>query len=238
MPTLYQGNCLDLMPRLGFFQMVFADVPDNIGRNYNEYHDKLPEAEYLDFLDRVIRQSLMSAPIVWVSFNARWTVKLGVMADRIAQETGVEIKPCVQIFTFGMQMQHDLKNCHRPLWRFMRPGTPLYPDQSREPSWRLLNGDKRADPRGAVPADVFDFPRIVGNNKQKRKWHDNQLDQRIVERCIKLCTPPGGKVLDPFGGTGTTYRACEATGRDCTLIEIDSMYCSEIARETSLEISR
>ena len=53
-------------------------------------------------------------------------------------------------------------NNHRPLWRLMHKNTAvLYPDQIRVPSWRQENGDKRADPRGRVPGDVFDFTRVT-----------------------------------------------------------------------------
>lgn len=225
-----------MMPHLGFYHMAFADPPDNIKLGYSEYEDNLRTDEYLHFLDQVLRRMIMSAPIVWISFNARWTLPMGSIATTLVKETGLEVKPCVQTFSFGLQMQHDLKNCHRPLWRFMRPGTPLYPDQAREPSWRLMNGDGRADPRGAVPSDVFDFPRVTGNSKQRRRYHPTQLHEGILERCVKLCTPPDGKVLDPFAGTGTTLRVCKRLGRQCTLIELDSFYCSEIAKEHDLTV--
>jgi hypothetical protein len=42
--------------------------------------------------------------------------------------TGVEAKPCVQVFTFGQHNHHDLGNNHRPLLRLRRPDAPLYPD--------------------------------------------------------------------------------------------------------------
>ena len=92
------------------------------------------------------------------------------------------------------------------------------------------NGDKRADPRGRVPGDVFDFTRVVGNSKQRRPWHPTQLNEGLVERCVRLTTPPGEPVLDPFGGTGTTLRVCERTGNPCTLVELDPGYCARSPR--------
>jgi DNA modification methylase len=103
------------------------------------------------------------------------------------------------------------------------------------PSWRQENGDKRADPRGRVPGDVFDFTRVTGNSKQRRAWHPTQLNEGLVDRCIKLTTPPGDPVLDPFAGTGTTLRVCKALGNPCTLIELDPGYCKRIAAENGLE---
>jgi len=43
-------------------------------------------------------------------------------------------------------------------------------------------------------------------------------------------TPTGGKVLDPFGGSGSTAVACVELGRDCTIIEREPEY-AEIARK-------
>jgi DNA modification methylase len=142
--------------------------------------------------------------------------------------------PCVQIFTFGQHNQHDLGNNHRPLVRLMRKGTALYPDAIRVPSWRQLNGDKRADPRGRVPGDVLDFPRVTGNSKQRRPWHPTQLHEDLYERCIRLTCGPDAKPCDLFAGTGTMARACANTGNDCTLIELDPKYCKEIAKEHNL----
>lgn len=237
---LFHGDCIELLPRLGAFDCVFADVPDNIGRDYNEYDDNLPDAKYLSFIERVIWRAAAITPVLWLSFNSRWTLEFADIFTRVSKVEEMEFKPCVQTFTFGTQQTKDLKNCHRPLWRLMRKGAPLYPDQAREQTWRLLNGDKRADPRGAVPGDwhdtVFDVPRVVGNSKQKRRWHDNQLNEELVARCLKLTTKPGDSVCDPFGGTGTTLRVCEKLGRRATLIELDGTYCREIAHENGIEI--
>jgi len=44
----------------------------------------------------------------------------------------------------------------------------------------------------------------------------------------KLVTPPGGKVLDPFAGSGSTGKAAVLEGFGFTGIELNSEY-SEIA---------
>lgn len=43
----------------------------------------------------------------------------------------------------------------------------------------------------------------------------------LMRWLVRLITPPGGVVLDPFGGTGTTAEACLAEGFECVLIEQD-----------------
>ncbi len=263
---LFQGNCIELLPQLGQFDCIFADPPDNIGLGYDEYDDKLETAKYIELLDDLVEFSCVSANIVWISFNVKWTFEMGrIFADFLSRCPDWEGKACTQVFTFGQHNKNDLGNNHRPLWRLRQKDAPLFPDAIKVPSWRQRNGDKRAAPGGRVPGDVFDmqyptarpgltdnylktvmendlwpgdvfdFPRVTGNSKQRCDWHPTQLHEELVKRCVLLSTPEGGRVCDPFGGTGTTLRACREIGRDCALIELDEFYCHEIAKANGLK---
>jgi DNA modification methylase len=46
----------------------------------------------------------------------------------------------------------------------------------------------------------------------------------------RLVTPPGGVILDPFAGTGTTGLAAIREGFDCILIEREAQYVADIER--------
>ena len=236
MNKIINGDCLEVLRNELPVDCIFADPPDNIGLKYGKYKDKMPDDLYVAWLDNCLWQFTRKADIVWISFNAKWAAAMGKISHEFLSHFDKwELKTCVQTFTFGQQSQTDLKNSHRPLWRFKRTNAPLYPDSIRVESWRLKHGDKRADPRGCLPGDVFDFPRVTGNSKQRRKWHKTQLHEGLVERCIKLSTQEGNTVLDPFGGTGTTLRVCAAIDRPCTIIEMDNTYCEHIADENNLE---
>jgi DNA modification methylase len=211
------------------FNTIFADPPDNLGLNYEGFKDKNPW--YLQWLEDVIRLCVERSDCFWLSFNSRWIIDVGCIAQRVRDEYCVQVKPCVQSFTFCQHNKNDLGNSHRPLWRFMKKGHKIYPDRIKVKSWRQVNKDKRAAAGGKVPGDVFDFPRVTGNSKQRRKWHVTQLNEGLVERCLKLTTPEGGKVLDPFGGTGTTLRVCKRIGMDCTLLEASEFYYQKICDE-------
>ena len=43
----------------------------------------------------------------------------------------------------------------------------------------------------------------------------------LMRWLVRLVTPPGGLVLDPFAGTGTTGQACALEGFSCLLAERD-----------------
>jgi DNA modification methylase len=47
---------------------------------------------------------------------------------------------------------------------------------------------------------------------------------------VRLVTPPGGLVLDPFAGSGTTGSACLREGLKCILIEREAEYVADIER--------
>jgi hypothetical protein len=216
--------------------MIFADPPDNIGLGYDACNDKLSRRDYHRLLQDILDFSREKCEILWISFNAVHLPLMGRLVDDFVDFwDGWEFKPGVQVFTFGQHNKHDLGNNHRPLWRLMHKDAELYPDAIRVPSWRQLHGDKRANPKGRVPGDVFDFPRVVGNSKQRRRWHPTQLHEGLYERCVKLSCSPDDSICDIFAGTGTLGRVCKETGNPCTLIEMDSNYCEKIALEHDLQ---
>jgi site-specific DNA-methyltransferase (adenine-specific) len=50
----------------------------------------------------------------------------------------------------------------------------------------------------------------------------------LMQWLARLITPPGGTVLDPFAGSGTTGAACEREGFKCILIEKEVEYQNDI----------
>lgn len=232
---LCQGPCELWLNQLGERkpEVIFADVPDNLGLNYGGYEDNLPYEEYISKLEAWTKLIVNLAPTTWISFNSRYTIPMGVICSKLPSDITVKVN--VQCYTFYQHNKHDLGDAHRPLYRFQRPDGKLYPDAIKIPSWRQLNGDKRAKEGGKVPGNVFDFTRVTGNSKQRRKWCPTQLNEGLVERCIALTSKPGDLVVDPFAGTGTTLRVCKKIGRKCLLIELDPNSCAKIAEEHELE---
>ena len=55
----------------------------------------------------------------------------------------------------------------------------------------------------------------------------------LMRWLIRLVTPPGGTVLDPFMGSGSTKLACDAERFEFVGIDQDAHYC-EIAKARKL----
>lgn len=52
----------------------------------------------------------------------------------------------------------------------------------------------------------------------------------MIADAIRDASRPDELILDPFGGSGTTLLAAQATGRRARLIELDPIYCDVIAK--------
>lgn len=76
---------------------------------------------------------------------------------------------------------------------------------------------------GRSQDSVLDIPRPKRNAE-----HPTMKPVALVTRCLENSTQRGAVVADPFGGSGTTLLAAEATGRRARLIELDPRYCDVI----------
>lgn len=229
------GDCLEVLPHLPAVRMVFMDPPDNIGMKYEVFRDKWPDSDdYFLWLFECIEAGQQKAPILWLSYNVQhyWPITRGLLLP-----TAWTVKPFIWRYTFGQHNSHDCGSGYRPMLRLSGPGVKYYPDAIRVESARQRAGDKRADPRGRVPDDVWEFPRIVGNARERRSWHPNQHPEALMERMIKLCCKPGDLVIDMYAGTGTTLRVCDRLGINCIGIDISPPYCEHIADELGIEVS-
>lgn len=56
----------------------------------------------------------------------------------------------------------------------------------------------------------------------------------LMQWLVRLVTPKGGLVLDPFAGTGTTAEACFREGMRCMLVEREVEYQADIRRRMAL----
>lgn len=94
-----------------------------------------------------------------------------------------------------------------------------------EPIWYGWEGSK---PRvqqveDHTQTDVWQIPRPKVSEE-----HPTMKPVELVAKAILNSSKPKAKVLDLFGGSGTTMIACEETGRQCYMMELDPHYCDVI----------
>jgi DNA modification methylase len=100
----------------------------------------------------------------------------------------------------------------------------------RHPKDRQPRGPGNAE----TPAQFFycakasKADRGVGNN------HPTVKPQTLMRWLVRLVTPPGGLILDPFMGSGSTANAGQAEGVACVGIEPDEAYLNIARRRLGL----
>lgn len=111
---------------------------------------------------------------------------------------------------------------------FYAKGPDYFFDPPRVPatSNRMKGQSKKA-------CDVIDIASI-NNMAAERVGYPTQKPLPLLELLIRACSPPGGLVLDPFCGSGTTLGAARRCGRD--FIGVDrNPDAVKIARERCLQ---
>jgi site-specific DNA-methyltransferase (adenine-specific) len=228
---VYVGDCREVLRSLpgGCADLIFADPPFNWDVPYGEWDDARPREEYVGFtrewLDACLRV-LGERGSFWVNIPDDTAAEIVV---HLKQRGLVMINWCVWHFRFG---QHRVGNfivskVHALYFARDRDGRVWNPGAVLEPSDRAaIYDDPRTretrQPGMRVPLDVWygtNWGRIQGNNKERRKNHQNQIPETYLERVIRACSNEGQLVLDPFLGSGTTCTVARALQRKSIGIE-------------------
>ena len=69
----------------------------------------------------------------------------------------------------------------------------------------------------------------------EKRWHPTQKPLKLIERLIATSSNPFDKVVDPFGGSGSTLLAAEKLGRQAFVIEKDEKYVKAMVERFTSE---
>ena len=115
--------------------------------------------------------------------------------------------------------------------------TLKYPTRPQAETSQYNNGNGKEyiwepNPLGAKPKDVLEIP-TLSNGSWEKTSHETQKPIELVKKCILASSYPGHTILDPFGGSGTTYAVSEAFNRKWLGNEISKDYCQIIKERIS-----
>ena len=109
----------------------------------------------------------------------------------------------------------------------------------RFPANILLDEEAAAmlDEQSGGASRFFYIAKASKSERGTGNTHPTVKPVKLMRYLARLITPPGGTVLDPFAGSGTTLLAAEQEGFDSIGIEMNPEYC-EIIRKRMAHLSR
>ncbi len=231
--------------------LAFADPPFNIGYTYDVYEDQLAADEYLNWTrdwGAALVRTLKPTGSFWLAIGDDFAAELKMIFQRELKLT------CrnwvIWYYTFGVNCKKKFSRSHTHLLYFVKdPKAHTFnSDAIRVPSARqLVYADTRADAKGRVPddtwilrpqdlpegfladEDTWYFPRVCGTFKERAGWHGCQMPEQLLGRIIRASSNPGEVVLDPFGGSGTTFVVARKLDRRFIGFELSEAYAERIA---------
>ncbi len=237
--ALFAKDCLKALPNFRdcVVDTVFADPPFNVGKAYGDNtNDRLPEEQYLawckDWVQECVRV-LRPGGSIFIYNLPKWNISIGAYLNKLGMEfrhwISIEISACLPIPGRLHPSHYSLLYYSKGKPKtFRRIRTPILTCRHCGGEVKDYGGHRDAmNPDGVTLKDVWtDIPPVRHWKFKSRNRTANALSTKILDRVIEMSTRPGDLVLDPFGGSGTTFAVCESKHRHWLGMEID--YAKEI----------
>ena len=200
-------------------------------------NDNLGEKEFVEFLTKAMtnaKDALREGGAFYVWYATRTTEQF---LDGM-RRAGLEVKQILiwvkSHFTLGRQ---DYQWQHEPCLYGWKDGAAHYFVDSRKQSTVVedlmpdLAHMKKAE-REALLKEIYaeeTATDVIHESKPNvSELHPTMKPIKLIARQIRNSSQPGEKVLDLFGGSGTTMIACEQMDRQCFMMEFDPHYADVI----------
>lgn len=219
--------------------LLLADPPYGLGKDYGNDSDKMDAAAYLDWMTAWVDLALPKlkangslyifltwrySPEVFVMLKQRMSMMNEIIWDRRVPSMGGTVRKyssvhdTIGFFVKARDYYFDLDAIR----------IPYDAATKKARSRKIFEGAKWLE-LGFNPKDVWSVSRLHREHAE-REEHPTQKPLEIIERMIKASCPPGGVVLDPFMGSGTTAVAAQRCGRDFVGFELNPEYCEMIQK--------
>jgi site-specific DNA-methyltransferase (adenine-specific) len=208
--------------------LILADPPYNLGKEYGNGSDSLLRADYLkftkDWLNQAIR-ILKPTGSLYVFMGFRFIAHLYLLLE---EEFHLRFNSWIcWNYTQGMGRTRGFSPRHDDILFFTKDDQFTFNLDSVRVPQKFYRS--RNNMRGANPGDVWEFSHVHychGN----RTEHPTQKPEGLIERIVLASSNGNDLVVDPFAGSGTTLRICQQLDRQSIGIELSSEYVSLIEK--------
>ena len=244
---ILQGDCLAILPTLAAnsAQIVIADPPYNIGKDFGNDTDKQPMEQYLTWCEKWIKECLRVLKPNGTMFIYGFSEILALILSKVPFE--INRRWIVWHYTNkNVASLHFWQRSHESILILWKEDKVFHRDEIREAytegflngaagreragtKGRFSKGDKKttytAHPNGALPRDVIKIPALAGGAGMKERVdHPTQKPLALCEKLLRSCKQEEGYVLVPFAGSGSECVAAKALGLPFVGIELNEEY--------------
>jgi len=206
--TIFHGDCLEIVPTLGRFDLLLTDPPYELqakGGGIGAKRKYLADIE--GHIDAGFDMALLDAFENWIVFCSKRQLV------RLMQKAETKVWSLVT-------------------WNKPNP-TPLCAGNYLPDTEYIVH----AYTSGRLFGEYKDKSRYIVHPAEQNGFnHPSVKPLAVVAKMVRLGTQPNETILDPFAGSGTTGRAAKDLGRKCTLIEREERYCEIAAKRMAQEV--
>jgi adenine-specific DNA-methyltransferase len=233
---IYFGDCLDILTNHipdESVDLIFADPPYNIGKNFNGRIDRLKEVEYLEWSYQWLNLCIKKLKRSGSLYVMTSTQNMPYFDIYLRQKMTILSRIIWAYDSSGVQAKKYYGSLFEPIL-FCVKDKENYTFNANDILVEARTGATRKliDYRKPIPT-VYSSKKVPGNGWQysrvryRMEEYENHPTQKpiaLLERIIKASTNVGDLVLDPFSGTFTTSYVGKKLGRKSIGIEIEEEY--------------
>ncbi len=211
--------------------LVFADPPYNIGKQFGTFRDSWPSDEqYVKWCYEWLALCIAKLKPTGSLFVMASTQCMPYLDLFLRDHVTIKSRICWHYDSSGVQARSHYGSTYEPILFCVKNAKRYYFDaesvkvEARTGATRRLIDYRKEVPTlystSKVPGNVWYYPR-VRYRMDEYENHPSQKPESLMERIIVGSCPPGGTVLDPFSGTFTTGAVAQRLSRHFVGIEAE-----------------
>ncbi|WP_102266256.1 adenine-specific DNA-methyltransferase [Massilicoli timonensis] len=230
-------------------QLIFADAPYNIGKDFGNNSDKWESVHaYIEWCKTWIDECMRVLSGNGTMYFMTATQHMPYLDVFASEKYNVLCRIIWSYDSSGVQSKKMYGSLYEPILMISKTSKSSYTFNYKDILVEAKTGAKRKlidyrknppQPYSSkkVPGNVWDFSRVRFKMDEYEN-HPTQKPEALLERIIKASSNPGDVVLDPFSGSFTTSAVAVRLGRVGVGIDMNEEYYEMGLRRTGITKTR
>ena len=234
--AIYHGDCIEVLKHIedGSVDLVFADPPYNIGKQFGDFKDLwASDEDYSNWCFQWLQLCIDKLKPTGSLYVMTSTQAMPHLDLWIRSRMNVLSRIIWHYDSSGVQAKKYFGSLYEPiLFCVKNQKSYTFNDNDIEVEAKTGATRKLIDYRKEVPTP-YKTTKIPGNSwyfprvryrMEEYEEHPSQKPEALLERVIKASSNKGDLVLDPFSGTFSTCAVAQRLGRRTIGIELQEEY--------------